>query len=110
MYYALAAEEYAKGKKYIGTPGFYTVQGHHHCTQGQPGCVSTDPRKSIKLGYKLGPGECRPDLDRYGKGHKDDCKGQGGGGIADTHKSNVSPLIIAAVIAIPAIIIVKELL
>ena len=28
-----------------GTPGFYTVVGHHHCLQGSAGCICTDPNK-----------------------------------------------------------------
>jgi hypothetical protein len=114
MYYALSANEYAKSKGYIGTPGFYTINGHHHCTQGQPGCVSTDPKKSLKLGYKLGPGECRPDLDKYGKAKSSDCAGQGGGshgghghgggGVANTGLLIVGAVGLVAVIAIIATI------
>lgn len=110
MYYAFAAEEYAKSKgKYIGTPGFYTINGHHHCTQGQPGCVSTDPKKSIKLGYRLGPGECRPDLDKYGKAKQSDCAGQGhghsvGGGSGGGNGVANTGLLIAGAVGLVAII------
>jgi hypothetical protein len=31
--------------KCLGTPGYYTTNGHHHCTDGSPGCVCTDPHK-----------------------------------------------------------------
>jgi hypothetical protein len=30
---------------YLGTPGWYTVEGHHHCDEGAPGCICTDPSK-----------------------------------------------------------------
>jgi hypothetical protein len=30
---------------YKGTPGWYTINGHHHCNKGQSGCVCTDPKK-----------------------------------------------------------------
>lgn len=39
-------EEYGKkGGHYLGTRGYYTKKGHHHCTRGTPGCVCTDASK-----------------------------------------------------------------
>jgi hypothetical protein len=110
-YYSFAAsekEEYRGG----GDPGWYTIVGHHHCKKGQPDCVSTDPRKSIKEGVPpRSPSECRPDLDKYGKARSSDCghvgAGSGGGG---TTKSHVSPLLVGAAIGIPLLIVVIALL
>jgi hypothetical protein len=31
--------------KCLGTPGYYTTNGHHHCYDGAPGCACTDPHK-----------------------------------------------------------------
>ena len=48
--------------KCVGTPGYYTASGHHHCTDGSPGCACTDPHKcsvgssSIKPGSSTRPG------------------------------------------------------
>lgn len=30
---------------YLGTPGWYTREGHHHCEKGELGCICTDPSK-----------------------------------------------------------------
>lgn len=73
-----------KGKGgYIGTPGWYTISGHHHCNMGESGCVCTDPKKCCKTGYPpRNDAECRPDLDRYGAKPKSLCncaKGASGG-------------------------------
>lgn len=67
---------YTKGGKggYIGTPGWYTINGHHHCNMGESGCVCTDPKKCCRTGYPpRNDSECRPDLDRYGKQPKSLC-------------------------------------
>jgi hypothetical protein len=37
--------EYSGHGKYKGTPGFYTVHGHHHCFEGDAGCKCTDCHK-----------------------------------------------------------------
>lgn len=37
--------EHKGGHGYLGTPGFYTSKGHHHCKKGTAGCVCTDPHK-----------------------------------------------------------------
>lgn len=79
---------------YNGTPGWYTIAGHHHCNKGESGCVCTDPKKCLGktgTGHELctggkcapGPGECRPDLGRYGATPCGDCPpGTGGGKCA----------------------------
>lgn len=60
-----------KGGKggYIGTPGWYTLNNHHHCTIGDTfdgGCVCTDPKKCCRTGNPpRNDSECRPDKDRY---------------------------------------------
>ena len=41
--------------KCLGTPGYYTTAGHHHCTYGSPGCTCTDPHKC-----KVGSSSTRP--------------------------------------------------
>jgi hypothetical protein len=34
------------GRHYVGTKGYYTKKGHHHCFKGSgPGCICTDPSK-----------------------------------------------------------------
>ena len=82
------------GGGYAGTPGWYTAVGHHHCQRGQAGCVCTDPKKCLGIrgtGSQLckngacapGPGQCRPDLGRYGATPCADCPpGTGGGKCA----------------------------
>jgi hypothetical protein len=40
--------EYSHGKsgEYLGTPGYYTKKGHHHCKKGSSSdCVCTDGHK-----------------------------------------------------------------
>jgi hypothetical protein len=37
--------EYSGKGNYKGTPGFYTVRGHHHCFEGDAGCKCTDCHK-----------------------------------------------------------------
>jgi hypothetical protein len=42
-------EEYTGKGHYLGTPGFYTKKGHHHCKQGSSSdCICTDPHKCTK--------------------------------------------------------------
>jgi len=79
---------------YKGTPGWYTASGHHHCNIGEKDCVCTDPKKCLGIrgtgseackGGKCapGPGQCRPDLGRYGATPCGDCPpGTGGGKCA----------------------------
>lgn len=59
-----------------GDPGWYTAQGHHHCFQGTPGCICTDPSKcgSGKGGGKHGAG------GSGGTGHHGGGGGHGGSG------------------------------
>jgi hypothetical protein len=42
---AKGKHEYSGHGKYKGTPGFYTVHGHHHCFEGDAGCKCTDCHK-----------------------------------------------------------------
>jgi hypothetical protein len=87
-YLSLAAKEkkgeysYDKGGgSYIGTPGWYTIVGHHHCNKGTAGCVCTDPNKCFKTGNPpSSSSECRPDLDRYGAKPASLCRHVGAGG------------------------------
>lgn len=76
---------------YKGTPGWYTAAGHHHCNKGEKGCVCTDPKKCLGIrgtgsenckggACAPGPGECRPDLGRYGATPCGDCPPGTGGG------------------------------
>jgi hypothetical protein len=42
-------EEYSGKGGYLGTPGFYTKKGHHHCKQGSSSdCICTDAHKCTK--------------------------------------------------------------
>ena len=92
--YKAPAAGYTNKGGYNGTPGWYTIAGHHHCNKGEKGCVCTDPKKCLgqhgtgsdncKGGACApGPGECRPDLGRYGATPCKDCPpGTGGGKCA----------------------------
>jgi hypothetical protein len=42
--------------KCLGTPGYYTTNGHHHCYDGAAGCKCTDPHKCT-----VGSAFIRPD-------------------------------------------------
>jgi hypothetical protein len=42
--------------KCLGTPGYYTTNGHHHCFDGAAGCKCTDPHKCT-----VGSAFIRPD-------------------------------------------------
>lgn len=83
--------EYVNTGGYNGTPGWYTASGHHHCNKGEKDCVCTDPKKCLGIrgtgseackGGKCapGPGQCRPDLGRYGATPCGDCPPGTGGG------------------------------
>lgn len=89
--YKAPAGGYKNTGGYKGMPGWYTAAGHHHCTKGEKGCVCTDPKKCLGIRgtgsenckggvCAPGPGECRPDLGRYGAGPCNDCPAGTGGG------------------------------
>jgi hypothetical protein len=35
----------------LGTPHYYTLQGHHHCYEGYPGCVCNSSRAACGANY-----------------------------------------------------------
>lgn len=89
--YKAPAGGYKATGGYKGMPGWYTAAGHHHCIKGEKGCVCTDPKKCLGIRgtgsenckggvCAPGPGECRPDLGRYGAGPCNDCPPGTGGG------------------------------
>jgi hypothetical protein len=64
------------GKHYVGTKGYYTKKGHHHCFKGSgPGCICTDPSKChvthhhSNLGFLPGGGGHDHDHDHDHDGH-----------------------------------------
>jgi hypothetical protein len=42
--------------KCLGSPGYYTTNGHHHCFDGAPGCACTDPHKCTVGSAFIRPG------------------------------------------------------
>lgn len=120
--FALASEkeEYSHKGGYIGTPGWYTIAGHHHCEKGSQGCVCTDPRKCFKTGNPpRSPFECRPDLDRYGAKPSSLCGaigsiksvlGGGDDGGHGGHHNGPSPIMLGIAVGIPLLLILAMVL
>lgn len=114
--FALASEkgEYNHKGGYTGTPGWYTIIGHHHCKKGEIGCVCTDPTKCFKTGNPpRSASECRPDLDRYGAKPASLCGhigSAGGTGDSHHHGSGPNPIALWIAVGIPVLLILAMVL